>query len=261
MKAEINLQKLLKKIIIELSGQVSEKLVDLLYKKNNVNEFLIAKKLGLTINQTRNILYKLGEEGVVGFVRKKDKKKGGWYTYFWTLNIKKSLQKYEGKIKKEIEKHQNQINDWQRTRFYYCKNCDSEFNEEDALLHNYTCPECGETLEIKDNTETIEKIKSEISKLENILSLIGAEIKMIESKELKAKEKRIKEEQRQKELERKKRKRQRKREKVKLNKKIKNKPKHSKKITKARKKIKVKKRFSKFAKKFFRKRKKRRKKK
>ena len=54
---------------------VFPEIVDLLYGKANVNEFLIAKKLNVTINQARNILYKLGDEGLVSFIRKKDKKK------------------------------------------------------------------------------------------------------------------------------------------------------------------------------------------
>ncbi len=70
-------EKILKKIVPQFAGQGSEKLVDLLFKKQNVNEFLIAKKLNLTINQTRNMLYKLADEGLVEFIRKKDKKKGG----------------------------------------------------------------------------------------------------------------------------------------------------------------------------------------
>ena len=51
--------KFLKDIVASVAGQPASKIVDLLYGKKNVNEFLISKKLGLTINQTRNVLYKL----------------------------------------------------------------------------------------------------------------------------------------------------------------------------------------------------------
>jgi len=50
---------LLKEIVSVISGPTSIDIVDLLHKKKNVNEFLIAKKLNITINQARNILYKL----------------------------------------------------------------------------------------------------------------------------------------------------------------------------------------------------------
>src|SRR3989344_2201535 len=92
------LKKLLKKIIREFVTTDPDKLVEILFKKKNVNEFNIAKKLQLTINQTRNILYKLGDDGLVSFIRKKDNKKGGWYTYFWTLETEKGLDKYKAKI-------------------------------------------------------------------------------------------------------------------------------------------------------------------
>src|SRR3989338_1121330 len=95
--------KLLKDIVAATVGQGATNIVDLLYDKKNINEFFIAKKLKLTINQTRNILYKLSYEGLVTFVRKKDSKKGRWYTYFWTLNLEKSLSKFREKISKDIE--------------------------------------------------------------------------------------------------------------------------------------------------------------
>ena len=78
--------KFLKSVVESLVNKQAVPIVDLLMEKKDLNEFLIAKKLGLTINQTRNILYKLSDYGLVSFIRKKDKRKG-WYIYFWTLNI------------------------------------------------------------------------------------------------------------------------------------------------------------------------------
>ena len=51
--------KLIKQIAETVAGENAHKIVDFLYKKKNINEFLIAKRLGLTINQTRNLLYRL----------------------------------------------------------------------------------------------------------------------------------------------------------------------------------------------------------
>ena len=67
---------LLKSLVEEMAGQGASQIVDILYNKKDINEFLIAKKMNLTINQVRNILYKLSAEGLVSFIRKKDKKKG-----------------------------------------------------------------------------------------------------------------------------------------------------------------------------------------
>jgi len=72
------LKDLLKEVVAIVAGKQAEEIADILDSKKHVNEFLIAKKLGITINQTRNILYKLSDFGLVSFIRKKDKRKG-WY--------------------------------------------------------------------------------------------------------------------------------------------------------------------------------------
>lgn len=146
---EDSFKTLLKQVVGSIAGASSGGLVDLLYGKKNVNEFLIAKKLNLTINQTRNILYKLADEGLVSFIRKKDSKKGGWYTYFWTLNSGKSLIKFKETLTHEIDKLQQQLSLKRDGRFFVCENCALEFDEENALAHNYSCPECGEVLDRK----------------------------------------------------------------------------------------------------------------
>jgi transcription factor E len=155
----------------------------LLYGKKNINEFVIAKKLKLTINQTRNILYKLADEGVVSFLRKKDRKKGGWYTYFWTLNIGKGLLRMKEGLSKKIENLQNQLNVKKHEKFFYCPNCDSEAGEESALLHGYVCPECGEVLQVKEKTKDIESLEREIKKLEGVLGAVNAELEIVGKKE------------------------------------------------------------------------------
>ncbi|MDP2628973.1 MAG: hypothetical protein Q8P15_03695, partial [Nanoarchaeota archaeon] len=85
------LDKFLKEAVAVVVGKQWELIVDLLQNKNYVNEFIIAKKLNVTINQTRNILYKLADNGLVSSMRKKDKRKG-WYTYFWKIEVMKCLE-------------------------------------------------------------------------------------------------------------------------------------------------------------------------
>src|SRR3989338_10170481 len=126
--------KLLKDIVMAIAGPASVGLVDILYGKKNINEFFIAKKLGLNINQTRNILYKLADEGLVSFIRKKDKKNGGWYTYYWTLDITKSLVNLKNVILKDLAHLEEQVHTRQNGTFYHCLNCELEFDEEQSLL-------------------------------------------------------------------------------------------------------------------------------
>lgn len=183
---------LFKDIVYSLAGSGAVKIIDLLYDKKNVNEFLIAKKLKLTINQTRNILYKLADEGLVSFIRKKDSKKGGWYTYFWTLNIGKSLNKFRDKLKKQIESIENEIGNKRKNQFFVCPSCKMNYTSEQALLDHYSCPECGEVLQLKDNTGEVQDMEKQLVKMQKILEDINGEIAIIEKEEEKVKGRRLK---------------------------------------------------------------------
>jgi transcription initiation factor TFIIE subunit alpha len=194
--------KLLKDVVSYISGPASIDIVDLLYGKENVNEFLIAKKLNITINQARNILYKLGDEGLVSFIRKKDKKNGGWYTYFWTLDVTKSLFVLRNRIIKEIENLEKQLGSKRTKQFYYCPNCDLEMTEENALLYDFTCPECGEVFKLKDNTGVIKEIGRHVEDLKSKLGLIDIELEILNKKAEASKERRRKIEEKKKKKER-----------------------------------------------------------
>jgi len=208
--------KLLKDIVSYISGPTSIDIVDLLYKKENVNEFLIAKKLNLTINQARNILYKLTEAGLVSFIRKKDKKNGGWYNYFWTLDLEKSLFILRKRLLQETDNLEKQLTSKRTKQFYYCPNCDVEMTEENALLYNFTCPECGEVFEVKNNTEYIKEVEKHIEALGKKLELVDIELVVIRRKKEIANERRRKLEEKKKKLEREIRRKARAKEKKKL---------------------------------------------
>jgi transcription factor E len=184
--------KLLKEIVVSVAGPGAVGLVDLLFGKKNVNEFLIAKKLGLNINQTRNILYKLADEGLVSFIRKKDKKNGGWYTYYWTLDVGKSLANLKNIIVQDMRQLDGQLSLRKNQAFYYCQNCDLEMNEENAMMNNFTCPECGEVFVLRDNTELVKKIEASIEKRKEQLALVDTELGILGHKENALKQRRAK---------------------------------------------------------------------
>jgi len=169
------LEKLLKEIMVSIAGKQAEEIVNLLDGKKYVNEFIIAKKLNLTINQTRNILYKISDHGLVSFIRKKDKRKG-WYTYFWKIEIMKCLEFLKTSLIKKMEQIHYQIKSRETKEFYVCERCHIEFTEENALLHNFTCPECGNLLSRKDNTGVIREYNRELEKLRRELELVDGEL-------------------------------------------------------------------------------------
>ena len=193
---------LLKEVVLLIAGFNSVEVVDTLYKKKNVNEFLIAKKLDLTINQARNILYKLADKGLVSFIRKKDKKAGGWYTYFWTLDVGKTMLYLEKHLSEEIINLEGQLKGKQTKRFYHCPICAVEMSEDNALMSDFTCQECGEVFEAKDSEAHIEEMERKISELNNkMLSLKEVIGELMKKAEI-AKEKRLKKEAEKKKAER-----------------------------------------------------------
>jgi len=173
--------KLLENLIEELAGVDSRQIIEILFNKKDVNEFLIAKKMDLTINQVRNILYKLSAEGLVSFIRKKDKRKG-WYIYYWTLSTEKSLVKIEQSLLKKIQELKHELKTRELKRFYTCKSCNIEVSEETALEHGFTCNECAEVYELVNNEAPIRDAKSKITRTERELKTIHGELEIIREK-------------------------------------------------------------------------------
>jgi len=170
------LKKILKEVVTLIVGKQAEDIVDLLDTKKHINEFIIAKKLDLTINQTRNILYKISDNGLVSYIRKKDKKKG-WYTYFWKIEILKSLEFMKSDLLKKIDQLEYKIKSRETKRFYICERCNIELTEDNALLYNFTCDECGDLLVLKDNAKLIREMKKNLEKLKKDLVFLEEEIR------------------------------------------------------------------------------------
>lgn len=169
------LKKFLEETITLVAGKQVEGLIDLLEKEKYVNEFIIAKKLNLTINQTRNILYKISDRGLISYIRKKDKKKG-WYTYFWKIEIFRVLEFLRENISNIIEQLNNQIKSRETKQFYFCKRCNLEYNEENALIRNFVCDECGDVFELRDNTRILKEFNKSLDKSKKELELVDREI-------------------------------------------------------------------------------------
>ncbi len=189
------LKNLLKEVVSLVAGKQAEDIINILDTQKYINEFVIAKKLNLTINQARNILYKISDHGLVSSIRKKDKRKG-WYTYFWKIEILKSLEFLNENLLKKIENTEHQIKSRETKRFYVCPRCHIELSEENALINNFTCNECGSILVLKDNTKLIRDLRKNKEKLERDLMVVREEISREKEKEGKKKAKEMRREER-----------------------------------------------------------------
>jgi transcription factor E len=209
----------LKHLVEKVAGSTSIPIVEILYSKKDVNEFLIAKKMEMTINQIRNVLYKLSAEGLVSFIRKKDKRKG-WYIYFWTLNSHKCLIRIELDILKEIEEFRKLLESREKSRFYVCKTCNTELNEEKALEHDFSCEECAGLYTLADNTPIIKELKNKIIRRERDLNSVRGELRIVEEEENKKKVAKQKKHDKEKQAEREEKKLKRKKEREQLKKQL-----------------------------------------
>ena len=196
---------MIKEFIKENISKDSDQIAYILFNKEGVNEFKIAEKLDLTINQTRNILYRLSNLNVMESTRKKDKKKG-WYTYFWTLNIIKTLRSLAELKEKEIGRLQKMLKSRQMKSFYLCQTDNIEMTEEAALHHNFLCPECGQLLQPVPKEKILKEINSKIAAKRRKITLINEQLIKLELEEQKEREKEIEKKKKKKKKRRKKKK-------------------------------------------------------
>ncbi len=163
--AEKITSKAVDEIVSEVAGEDVLPLVKALRNKSNVSEFKLADSIKKEINLTRNMLYRLYDNNLVSFIRKKDKKKG-WYIYYWTFNQKRIKDLAKDIKKKKLERFVERLNREKNTQFYMCASKCLRLDFEQSHDFNFKCPECGLLMDMEDNSKKIKELQSDIEKLE-----------------------------------------------------------------------------------------------
>lgn len=159
--------KLIQNIVEEVVGADALPIIQFLKDKKNISEFKIAEKLKLEVNITRNILYRLHDKNLAVYIKKKDRQKG-WYISYWTFNPKRvkeltvilkrnKIESLKQRLKKEIQNLNN---------FYMCRNACTRLDFDTATEFEFKCPECGNLLNQQENQKTIETLKQKIDEIE-----------------------------------------------------------------------------------------------
>ena len=157
--------KIVEDVVTEVAGEDVVPLINALKNKKNVSEFKLAETIKQEVNTTRNMLYRLYDNNLVSFVRKKDKKKG-WYIYYWTFDAKKIKHLLSNLRKKRLSKLKDRLEREKANHFYTCKDKCIRLDFDQSMDFEFKCPECGELIEQEDNSEEIIKIETEIKELE-----------------------------------------------------------------------------------------------
>ncbi|MBN2422788.1 hypothetical protein JXB41_06165 [Candidatus Woesearchaeota archaeon] len=160
-------KEIIKQVALEYIGEDSLKLIEYLKGKKDVSEFVIAKSTKTEIHEVRNIMYRLNGHNLSTYIRKKDRIKG-WYISYWTLNLKRFQELYNKSQEVRIENLKEKLRKEQESRegLFICSQLCSRMGFEKAMELEFKCPECGRVLQKQDNSRTIEHLKEMISKIE-----------------------------------------------------------------------------------------------
>jgi len=156
-------------LINEIAGERAVPIVEYLKDRKNVSEFIIADKVKMDMQTTRNLLYTLNSYNVATYIRRKDRKKG-WYISYWTFNRKRVKDLIEKLRKDKVSKLHERLKKEEDNKgnFFICTKACARLDFERATEFEFKCPECGILLHQQDNTKTIEHIKERIKELESI---------------------------------------------------------------------------------------------
>lgn len=165
MKLNLETETKIKELLVEIESEEALPIIKFVINKRNVSEFKIADKLQLSINQVRNLIYKLNNYNLVTYVRKKDKKKG-WFIYYWTFHVKEALSSLEGMKSSRIEGIKKKIEEESSTSFFSCPDKCSRVDFETALENNFKCVGCGKVLKEESNVKEIGVLNKKLKVLE-----------------------------------------------------------------------------------------------
>ena len=180
-------KEMIEDLVSSLAGGETILLTDLLVDNPGISEFDLADKLEISINEVRNLIYKLQDHNLVYSTRKKDRQKG-WYIYYWTFNMIHAKDLLITKKQKEIIKLEEIRDEEIEGKLYACPNRCLRMSLEDAMEHGFKCPECEKILVQEKDEKDIKKIALDIEQLKkDIHELKQLEFKVVDEEDEKKK--------------------------------------------------------------------------
>lgn len=134
----------------------------------------ISEELEIKLNVARKILYKLYDYRLASYMRTKDKDIG-WYIYTWKLNLPRVRDVIVERKKKVLEDLSNRLEYEMNTVFFACTNDRFRIPYDIATERSFRCPQCEGALEFTNNEVVVERLESEIAKLQDEINISASE--------------------------------------------------------------------------------------
>ncbi|NPA85444.1 MAG: hypothetical protein GXO07_05535 [Crenarchaeota archaeon] len=156
------------------TGEDGVKVFKELMRYEDISEEQLVEVLGMKPNDVRRALYKLEKYGLVKNykIRSEDE---NTYIYYWYID-REMLNRNLLKIKKDVLSKLKRKLETEEDEYFYCPTCGMQFTYEEAMANEFTCPRCGEGLElVEDNTKKrlltklVKRLEEEIKHEESVL--------------------------------------------------------------------------------------------
>jgi len=159
----------LTKVARLFGGEEAVTVVNILKKKSEATDEMLANESTVRLNTVRKILYKLYDHGLVSCTRVRDEKTG-WFIFYWKLQTDQLDAFIRGRKRRVLEKLKQKLDYERNHSFFVCKKCgDVRVTFEDAMESSFRCPKCGGQVESTDNAPVVEFLERRIKQIEGEL--------------------------------------------------------------------------------------------
>lgn len=152
-----------REIIIRIAGEHGYDVAATLVG-NELTDEEIARRTGIRLNLVRKILYDLYDNRVVGYRRVRDES-SGWYIYYWRIEPERAMEFFDNSKRQLLRKLEERLELERNTMFFSCKGGHPKMPFELAAENDFRCPQCGEQLQLYDNTNVITALERQVESL------------------------------------------------------------------------------------------------
>jgi len=150
-------------------GDEAVAVVNILKKKIEATDEVLANDSNVRLNTVRKILYKLYDHGLVTATRVRDEKTG-WFIFYWKLQTDQLDAFIRSRKRRVLEKLKQKLDYERNHSFFVCKKCgDVRVTFEEAMESSFRCSKCGGQLESSDNAPVVEFLEKRIKQIEEEL--------------------------------------------------------------------------------------------